>query len=546
MRIRPILTGLAISLAVFAGCGDVADDTAGGTGGGSRVVPSGEVVATSGFDVDVNGFSFPNYGNENGVANLSPANVRALFGDQVCARVDGGNCVLTPTADKWMQTQNADMDGGHCFGLAGLSWAMYSGAIDAERYGAPAAADLALEGNTALQNDIAAVFVTQDTSPTTESKLTLAPNEAVATLQEAWSQGRGFALAIFNIKDGEATDGHAVTPVAVEQLDNGNTGIVLYDNNFPGEPQVMEVDPVANTWTYTTAADPSEEPDVYVGGADNPLELWPVEPMLGPQTCPFCPSNSTSSATGLDGATRTVTGQSTSTYVYLNEEKGSQGVDMTVTDLSGVPIPGATASTPIDGGDSGASSLQVPLGTPFIVRIDGASLTAEAKADLSVIGPGYSFGVDQFAVAPGEIDEVVFTPAANSFEFRTSTATTPDLFLTFENDTASYGFRFGGLALPTGGSITMTLDPAAQTVTTRTSPPAGAASDPNANSTVDFVIERIDDETENTVTSDPIDLAEGESLVVSYGAWTPADNSVPVGIDYNGDGVIDEQLVDAD
>lgn len=545
MLIHTRTAGLLAVLALLVGCGSVADDTAGSTDSGSRTVPTGEVVAASGFDVAVNGFSFPNYGNDEGVANLAPNTVRALFGDQVCARLNGAECVLTPTADKWMQAQNTDMDGGHCFGLAGLSWAMYTGAIDPNRYGAPQAADIALAGNTALQNDIAAVFVTQETAPTTESKLTLAPNDAIATLQEAWSAGRGYALAIFNIKDGEATDGHAVTPVAVEQLDNGNTGIVLYDNNFPGEPQVLEVDPVANTWTYTTAADPSQDPDIYTGGVDNPLELWPVEPMLGPQTCPFCPASATSAAPGIDGNPRPVSGTSRFTSVYLNEEQGSQGVQMTVTDLAGIPIPGATATTPIDGGDTGASRLQVPLGIPFIVNIDGSTLTQAASADLSVIGPGYAFGVDQFLVAPGDINQVVFSPDRNSFEFRSAATSAPDVFLTFENETAAFGFLFGGLELPTGGSITVSLNTANQTVTARTAPPPDTTVDPNATSTVDFVIERIDDQTENTVTSDPIELAPNESLVVGYGAWTPGDNGVPVGIDYTNDGVIDEQLVDA-
>lgn len=107
------------------------------------------------------------------------------------------------------------------------------------------------------RTDVAAVFVTQATEPTATDKITVTPNDAIEEVKQAWAAGQGYALAFFQIKNGEPTGGHAVTPVALEDRGEGKVaGIVLYDNNFPKQPQVMVVDTAANTWSYSTAADP--------------------------------------------------------------------------------------------------------------------------------------------------------------------------------------------------------------------------------------------------------------------------------------------------
>jgi hypothetical protein len=46
------------------------------------------VVADNGFRPDPNGFSFDNYGNDSGYANLSPAEMQKLFGPGVCVNTE--------------------------------------------------------------------------------------------------------------------------------------------------------------------------------------------------------------------------------------------------------------------------------------------------------------------------------------------------------------------------------------------------------------------------------------------------------------------------
>ena len=66
----------------------------------------GEVVYDFGFNPAENGFSFSNYGDDIPATNLTADELRRMFGDQVCSRLDGDECTLTPPAEQWMEQIN--------------------------------------------------------------------------------------------------------------------------------------------------------------------------------------------------------------------------------------------------------------------------------------------------------------------------------------------------------------------------------------------------------------------------------------------------------
>ncbi|MEI8080668.1 MAG: hypothetical protein WCI74_02350 [Actinomycetes bacterium] len=534
-------TALAGGIAVLVACGSSSGSGTIGAGdakGGVR--PSGTIVADSGFAVDKNGFSFENYANSQGISNLSPASMRTLFGDQVCARVADGNCTLTPSAAKWMATQNDGMNGGHCFGMAGLSWAVFKGSVPASKYGADTASQMKLPDNVPLQSDLAAVFVTQLTDPTTSKKIELSPNEAVAKLKEGWAAGTGFVLALYKLVGAEQSAGHGVTPVSVEDRGEGKMGIILYDNNFPGVPQVMVVDTATNTWTYSTASDPRNDPESYTGGANNKLVLYPVDPMVAAQSCPFCTGGQTNTAQGVGSTPTSVGSGSAFNYVYLNQEGGANGVHISVTDLAGNPIAGTQELAPLSF-DNGVVPpvVAVPKQAAFAIKVDGSKMTKGANAAVAIIGPGYDFGIDKIDMNPGEVDTIRFDPATNKLAYQTNAGAAPDIVLGLDGKDVSYAFLFGGLALSeNGGTIEVALNPAKQTVT--------ASSGNTGESKIDFQVERIDQASEEQFDSEPIPLAGNEALIIEYGKWKGNGTPMPVGIDKNNDGKIDETLVVAD
>jgi cytoskeletal protein RodZ len=75
---------------------------------------NGSLAADSGFDVKTDGFSFENYGNDTGISNLKANDMRRMFGDKVCTKINNNTCTLTSPARQWMKEINAAMDGGHC------------------------------------------------------------------------------------------------------------------------------------------------------------------------------------------------------------------------------------------------------------------------------------------------------------------------------------------------------------------------------------------------------------------------------------------------
>src|SRR5207248_889919 len=63
---------------------------------------TGTVIADLGFRPGSNGFGFANYGSETKATNLTPAEMRRLLGDGVCARINGDTCDLVPEVQQLM------------------------------------------------------------------------------------------------------------------------------------------------------------------------------------------------------------------------------------------------------------------------------------------------------------------------------------------------------------------------------------------------------------------------------------------------------------
>lgn len=181
-------------------------------------VPTGRIVADSGFRSQVDGFSFENYGNDAGPVNLTPQNVEDLFGPQVCATGEGSSCTLIPPARHWMQQVNASMAGGHCMGLSVTALRFFSHNLAVDGYGAPQPISLPVRGNTALQSLIAEDFAYQDLPSVISHAIVGTPVQVLGSLIRALKAGG--ELYTLGIVKPDGSGGHAVTPFAVE--DRGN------------------------------------------------------------------------------------------------------------------------------------------------------------------------------------------------------------------------------------------------------------------------------------------------------------------------------------
>jgi hypothetical protein len=251
---------------------------------------SGNVIADSGFRPNPGGFAFENWGGDQyPYSDLTGNDAVALFGDRVCARFDGNNCVPTAAAKTWLEQMNEMMKGGHCEGMAALSAAFYVKQETPADFGGKEAFQLSPKDD-ALMSTISAYFATQALEPVqsvTSSTREWPLQKIVDSLVASLKSGKDYpTLGIY----GEA-GGHAVTPYKIEQLAPGSYRVFVYDNNYPGAEKYIDIDASQNRWSYAGAAlNPSEDPAPWQGAAGD-MDLTQLSVRYEPLTCPFCGSH---------------------------------------------------------------------------------------------------------------------------------------------------------------------------------------------------------------------------------------------------------------
>jgi len=335
-----------VLVAVVAALGLVA---AGAGDRGARGALGGPYDADTGFRPEVDGFSFPNYGDDDAPGGGEPArldtrDLQRLFpDDDVCFSGTGDDCVLSPAGEKWLAVVNQAMDGGHCEGFAVLAARYHAGVAHPSdlQPGATTTADL--DGTDPLvQKELAYWWATQAVAPTsTEMLARLSPNEALATLQAAMARPPS-AANTYTLGMWDDAAGHAVNPVALQDRGDGVWWVLVYDNNHPGVLRPIEIDTRADTWRYDASTRPGRPEEVWSGDASSrTLDLTPVELRERPQVCPWC------------GA-----GVGTSSFLLAGEGSDQRALDVYVTDTNSgrrsgriggeivEEIPGATVLVP--------------------------------------------------------------------------------------------------------------------------------------------------------------------------------------------------------
>ncbi|MFM8368819.1 MAG: hypothetical protein ACKOBD_08695 [Chloroflexota bacterium] len=494
----------------------------------------GEVVYDFGFTPEENGFSFENYGDDIPATNLTAEELRRMFGDEVCADINGDECILTPPAEQWMDQINGDMAGGHCEGMAVLSLMMYTGHVSPSDFGGNTASELDINDET-LQREIAYWWATQAVDPTASSVINGAPMEILEIIRQMDVNGETYTIGIYN----DRGEGHAITPFGVEDKGDGLYAILAYDNNYPGETRELFIDSRDDSWTYETSINPAVETDVWSGNADSQtLDLTPTSARLDTQACPFCEGRY-SHVGKLAAATEPLNqifldGKG---HILITDDSGNRlgYVDGQIVN----EIPGATYTKyrMLASGETPEPIYSVPANLDVTVTIDGSELTEETLTDLVLIGPGYTIGVEGIYLAPGQVDVAYFYPADEMIAYETTSDESPSIIFGVENPDADYYFEVYGADMVGGGTITAWLDSAAGDLLINTEKLSGEGS-------FNFYLTRITDEAEEEFYAEDIILNEGALIYVNYAEWTDANpEGIYFGVDLDGDGEIDEEYV---
>jgi len=441
--------------------------------------PSGDVIADSGFRPDTNGFGAENYGNC-GQQNLTPTAMSDLFGSDLCLSGSGPDCQLDPSAQKWMETTNEQMGGGHCMGFSVAALRFFSGNLDPASYGADNTFDLNIRDNRNLQSLIAEGWVYQFLPAVTDKELTGPPNAIlnvlIDSLKSAGESNRSSAYPsgekLYTIKIFNDSGGHAVTPYAVEDKGNGQYGVLIYDNNYPGITRKIDFDTNANTWSYNASTRPGLAEALYQGDAANPtnMRLDPTGPgEATPQQFDFQAAPNVGSA-GSAGSTQTLYNQisllgdpSNHAHLVISDGKGRITGFVNgkiVNNIPGVQV-GQIASI-----DNWASTPEPNYLIPrslgnITVIIDGADLQKADTESLTLIGQGFYTEVSDIKLTPGQKDGVYYTGDGKGFVYRTAPnhSQSPTVASAIAAGNSAYAFAAKAIGVKGGSQLTMYIDP---------------------------------------------------------------------------------------
>ena len=507
----------ALCLAVFSSGGFAPSDVLAKTFAAPKKVHvpavKRNILATLNFDPKIDGYKFENYGNENRnyKKDLTVDDMIRLFGAETVCKTGAaaGNCVMKAAARQWMYKQLEGMDGGHCEGMAVTALRLKTGKPFKSRDGKPSTfqpgatrtADLSL--NEILSNYIAYYFITQtfdEVTTPTEAASKGGPVAVAQKLAEAMKSGsESYTLGFYkyNRASGEKSDGHAITPIAVEDAGNSYR-IHVYDNNYPGEIRYINVQKSGKqTWKYVTSTNPREPAAEYEGDIETQtLEITPTsarektcysapfaeaedekkcvaavreEAKTNPQTPPAVakvenPNNA---------ATQTAAAEPERVEFAINNDgnmlvvaPGGKRIGYDPeTDKFYNEIATATANLTVGGRGRDLPLYRLPFvenASPYEVVFSGKDLDAESDFDFTYSAPGFTVGFDSVLIDPNETLKTTISPDGETITFTSSAdGETPDIFFAFdpEDDSGdSYLVEIDGAEIEAGKTLTVHLD----------------------------------------------------------------------------------------
>jgi hypothetical protein len=526
-RVRAIaVSGLLLALLTLAACGS------------SSPPPKVGVVADSGFRPDANGFTFQNYGQNladgSVPINLTPADVQAIFGNQVCADAAIGKCDLIPEAQAWMEQMNQEMADGHCFGFSVAADRVWLENVNTSTYGAAAITDLDIKNNGHLQSTIAEGWVYQTLDSVQAKKITGSPNHVLEELKKLLEPHPSdtYTLAIWK---SDGTGGHAVTPYQVDYKGNGQYQVMIYDNNWPDTTRAIAFDTTRDTWSYDAAANPNDPSELYQGDAKTQtLVLFPTSPGEVQQDCPFCGKvPSQGSTAGTTGGARTaviyLTGSATNhSHVLVTDQKGRRLGNVNGTIVN--QIPGAHYVLLASGQDwknKLEPILYVPANQAYTITLDGTPLTGPDTESIGIIGPSWHIAINDIPMHPGDKDTLTVDPNTTTLAYHTTRAQSPTIQAGVSDTRAHYAFVIGGVASQPGSTINLHVPPEGGDLIISNAGSTGTSS-------VNLQLTRETEQGVQVFSHHAIPLAGADTADLQFGNWTSTSQGIPLITTHNG------------
>jgi hypothetical protein len=525
--------GLGLALPALAGCSGPSKSAAPPT-------PAVGVVADSGFRPGPNGFTFVNYGDQlpdgfTTPTNLTPADVKAIFGSGVCADAAIGKCDLIPQAQAWMDQMNQEMADGHCFGFSVVADLVWANKINTSAYGAPTINNLAIDNNTSVQSTIAQAWTYQTLASVQAKKITGDPNKILTKLIQVLKPHPSETYTV-TIWKSDGTGGHAVTPYEVDYKGNGQYQVLIYDNNWPDDAtRAISFDTTNDTWSYDAASNPSDPSELYQGDAKTQtISLFPTSPGRGLQPCPFCGKvTSKGSTAGTTGGARTaeisLIGSATNhSHVLVTDQSGHRLGRVNGQLVN--QIPGAhylLLTSDQVWKNKLEPVLYMPANVAYTITLDGSALTAPDTESIQIIGPAWHIAITNIAMQPGDEDTLTVDPNATRMTYHTTRAQSPTFEASVSDTRAHYAFGVSGVSSQPGTTFNFSVPPEGGSLIINNAGSAGTSS-------VNLQMTRYTEQGLQHFSHAAIPLTGGDTADLQFGDWTNTSQGIPLVTTHNG------------
>jgi hypothetical protein len=462
------------------------------------------IVRIPGFNPQMSGFGFKNYGNDashNWKDDLGAEDLIRLIGAKGACKIgeSAQDCVLDATAQKWLEEWLKVIDKGRCTGMAvaslrfqsrlGFKTNNFSQLLNGSK------STFNISPNQTIENYIAYYWLTQVFDEVKKPKNETAkkgPVEIAKILTRAIETGEEFyTMSIKKYERGRIFDGHEFTPFAIEESAT-QYKIHIYDNNFPGETRYLFINKDGSQyWSYSAEKIQKTKGDYFGDKNTNTLSItassWREGKCFKPA---FVNDNGIKIGCGVQARNSAI--RSTRPIkVAQNAEFFLTGEgEMLITDGNGKRIgydqQSDTFYDDFSDGDYdivlGGLGFDVPHftlpyqndGEFYTIMFSGKYLNQESEMDFVFSAPNFTVGFEGIKLDKNEILKAIVSSDGQIITFiASSDSETPNVFYAFDSiedknagenentgkdENASFSAEIGGIELSAGKSLTYNFD----------------------------------------------------------------------------------------
>jgi hypothetical protein len=472
-----------------------------------------DVLTLPGYTPAADSFQFSNQGitqffnsqeSQSAWLEQLTAALPTLFGSQVCLDGEVDPCVVTKAAQNWLSAQIELMAQGLCDGIAAANlmlwqtearpaqtwWQTWLSALS------PIPTIELPPSDPNLQEVIAQQTILQGVDeiylPTQTLRENSTPNDILAELISTFREApeNPYSIGLYRRQGNQLVEGHTLLPYRIEPQGEGAYRVYVYDSNFPPGDEAstpyIAFNTRDNTWNY----DPGEAAAGYRGDASTQnLDLtrlgWrytgleSAEASQGLFTCPFC--SATQAPQSLDIA---LIGEgnlgvyrlnpTTNEYVSVKPDSDlvpfKGGLDRQVpsrysltTDPSDPPLKVVIDAKAVP--DQTGLTLQL-IGSGYTAEFrptwpqgDANSLTLYLAARAN--GPELTFIADENTVIPTlgiYLEDEITTPPPDVSPPEILEDNITQAVTTQYRKNVSYSMEIGGISLPAGHAVALSVD----------------------------------------------------------------------------------------